>query len=81
MLFPVGAALAMATAPLQPQLASGRLVLASGLAVLLAPLVLGVIADAAGIRSAWLLVPAICVVALAATVPLASGRTSHAVTS
>ncbi len=80
-LFPVGAALAMATAPLQPQLASGRLVLASGLAVLLAPLVLGVIADAAGIRSAWLLVPAICVVALAAAVPVASSRTSHAVTS
>ena len=73
-LFPIGAALALATAPLQSHLASGRLVLATGLAILAAPLILGVVADLTGVLVAWLLIPAMCLGALALTVPVSRGR-------
>lgn len=60
-LYPPCAAITLATAPGAPAAASARLVLAAGLAILVAPLLLGVIADFSDIGSAWLLVPAVCV--------------------
>jgi hypothetical protein len=41
--------------------ASARLVSAAGVAILVAPLLLGVVADSSDITIAWLLVPAACV--------------------
>lgn len=61
-LYPPCAAITLAAAPKAPAAASARLVLAAGLAILVAPLLLGVIADVTDISSAWLLVPAVCVV-------------------
>jgi len=78
MLFPLGAAITIAAAPGQAVVASGRVILASGLAILIAPLVLGVVADMTGVTTAWLLIPAVCVAALALTVPVARGRTQRA---
>jgi hypothetical protein len=49
--FPLGIALTLDTAPLQPQLASSRLALASGLGILVMPLVLGVVADASSVSA------------------------------
>ena len=77
LLFPIGAALALATAPMQSHLASGRLVLATGLAILAAPLVLGVVADLTSVVVAWLLVPTMCLVAMALTVPVSRGRGAY----
>ena len=74
MLFPLSASITLATAPEQSAVASARLVLASGLAILLSPLILGMLADVTSVTTAWLLIPAICVVALALTVPLARAR-------
>ena len=73
-LFPLGIALAMDAAPLQPQLASSRLVLGPGLGLLAMPMILGVIADATDVGSAWILVPLICLAAMALTIPLAQDR-------
>ena len=70
-LYPVSASVTLATAPLQPALASGRVVMASGVAILLAPVVLGVAADVTGVVAAWLLIPAICLASLLLTVPVA----------
>jgi len=73
-LFPLGIALSMDAAPLQPQLASSRLVLGPGLGLLAMPVILGVIADATDVGSAWILVPLICLAAMALTIPLAQAR-------
>jgi MFS family permease len=73
-LFPLGIALAMETAPLQPQLASSRLVLGPGLGLLVTPFILGVVADVSDVGSAWILIPVICLAAVALTVPLARDR-------
>ena len=73
-LFPLGISTAMDTAPLQPQLASSRLVLGPGLGLLATPLILGVIADATDVGTAWILVPLICLAAMALTIPLAHDR-------
>ncbi len=73
-LFPLGLALTMETSPGQPQAASSRLVLGPGLGLLVTPLVLGMAADAVGVDVAWLMVPAICLVGLALTVPVARDR-------
>ena len=70
-LYPLAASIALASAPKQAQRASIRLVLASGVAILVAPLVLGLVADSTGIVSAWLLIPAMCVAGFALTVPIA----------
>jgi MFS family permease len=78
MLYPLGATIAIAAAPGQAAVASGRVILASGLAILIAPLVLGVVADATGVATAWLLIPVVCVAALALTVPVARGRAQRA---
>ena len=49
-LYPLGATITLATAPDHARLASSRLVLASGAAILVAPLILGVAADIWGSR-------------------------------
>ena len=73
-LYPPCAAITMATAPGAPAAASSRLVLAAGLAILVAPLLLGVVADVSDIGSAWLLVPAVCVGVALLTVPVDRAR-------
>jgi fucose permease len=77
-LYPIAGSITLATAPHLPALASSRLVLASGVAILSAPFVLGVVADVTGVISAWLLIPAICVAAVLLTVPMARARASQA---
>lgn len=75
-LYPISASLALAAAPGQAAIAAPRLVLVSGLAILLAPLIIGVGADTAGILAAWLLIPVICLAALALTVSLSPSRST-----
>jgi MFS family permease len=78
-LYPIAGSITLATAPHLPALASSRLVLSSGVAILSAPFVLGVVADVTGVISAWLLIPAICVAAVPLTVPVARARAAQAV--
>jgi MFS family permease len=73
-LYPPCASIALAAAPDRPTAASARLTLAAGLAILVAPLLLGVVADVTDIASAWLLVPAVVVGVLLLTVPVERGR-------
>jgi predicted MFS family arabinose efflux permease len=73
-LYPLGASIAFAIAPEHARAVSSRLVLASGLAILLAPLILGIAADLFGVVAAWLLVPGICFAAMALTVPVGRDR-------
>jgi MFS family permease len=70
-LFPLAATTAFALAPGQAHQASARIVLSVGLAMLTAPLALGVAGDAFGLLRAWVLVPILCVLALALSVPVA----------
>jgi MFS family permease len=63
-LYPLGVAAALAAAPGRLTLAGTRLTLASGAAILVAPFVLGVAADAAGVPVAWGLVVLLSLVAL-----------------
>jgi MFS family permease len=63
-LYPLGIAAAIATVPDQLARAGARLTLASGVAVLAAPLALGVVADATGVIAGWTLVIALALVAL-----------------
>lgn len=76
-LYPICGSMTMATAPHLPTIAATRLVMASGVALLSAPFILGVVADVTGVVSAWLILPVICVVSALLTVPvaLARGRT------
>jgi hypothetical protein len=62
-LYPLGVAAALAAAPGRLAAAGARLTLASGTAVLVAPLALGLAADAAGVEIAWGLVIALAVTA------------------
>ena len=78
-LYPPCAAITMATAPGAPAAASSRLVLAAGLAILVAPLLLGVVADVSDISSAWLLVPGACVGVAALSVPVERARQAREV--
>jgi len=73
-LYPLGVALALALAPGLQDRGSARLVLASGVAILVAPFMLGLAADAAGVSIAWLLVPALCIAALGLSVPVGRAR-------
>ena len=66
-LYPLGASITIASVPGRSTVASSRLVMASGLAVLVAPFVLGSVADVTGIVTAWLLVPGIAAGSLALT--------------
>ena len=76
-LYPIAGSITLATAPHLPTLASARLVLASGVAMLSAPFILGLVADVTGVTTAWLLVPAICVASALMTVPVARARAGH----
>ena len=60
-LYPLGVAAALATAPDRLALAGNRLTIASGLAILVAPLALGAIADVTGVVAGWGLVLALVV--------------------
>lgn len=66
-LYPFSLAAAIGAAPEQAARASTRVTLATGTAILLAPLVLGSSADWVGIGSAFALVPTLLVVALVLT--------------
>lgn len=64
-LYPLTVAQALAVAPGQSDLASARAALASGSAILTAPLLLGALADWAGLARSFALVPGLIVVAFA----------------
>jgi MFS family permease len=72
-LYPMGVSLAVALAPEQSALASGRVVAMSSFAVVLAPLTVGTLADATSLKVALYVVPAM--VALAALGLALVGRT------
>jgi MFS family permease len=77
-LYPLGVAAALATTPDQPALAATRLTLASGLAVLVAPLALGAVADVLGVVAGWGLVVAFALAALALAATLPGGVSGEA---
>jgi MFS family permease len=52
-LYPLGVTAALASVPAEPARAGTRLTMANGLAVLVAPFMLGAIADVAGIATGW----------------------------
>jgi MFS family permease len=66
-LYPLMVALALGATPGQPNEAGARLTFASGTAILAAPLLLGALADAAGIRLAYAMVPIFILGALMAS--------------
>ena len=72
--YPLGVAIALALVPGLQDKGSARLILASGVAILVAPFVLGVAADLTGVSTAWLLIPAVSLVAVALTVPVGRAR-------
>jgi MFS family permease len=76
--YPLIVAVALALVPSLQDRGSARLILASGVAILVAPFVLGLAADAAGVSVAWLLIPAVSVVALALSVPVDRARAAGA---
>jgi hypothetical protein len=61
-LYPLGIAAAVASAPGQPALAGVRLTMATGTALLFAPFALGAIADLTGVVAGWILVPGLIAV-------------------
>ena len=67
-LFPMGLSVAVGLAPEQAVLASGRAVLATSFAVLLAPLTVGTLADATSLTAALGVVPVVLVLAAGALV-------------
>jgi MFS family permease len=72
--YPLGVSVALSLVPGLQDRGSARLILASGVAILVAPFVLGVAADAAGVSTAWLLIPALCAAALALSVAVGRAR-------
>jgi fucose permease len=68
--YPLVVAVTLAAGSRSPAAAAARITLASGIAILASPLILGAAADAAGVERAWALVPAACVVALLLSVPV-----------
>lgn len=64
-LYPVGVGFTLGLAPEAPDAATTRATLASGVAILLAPLVLSLVAEVAGIANAWPLVAGFALAALA----------------
>src|SRR5512141_2578664 len=63
-LYPLGMAMALTRAGDAASAAGARMTLASGIAILAAPLLLGAISDAFGVVAGWPLVIALCLVAL-----------------
>jgi hypothetical protein len=80
-LYPLGVAAALAGAPGQLALAGNRLTLASGLAILLAPLALGAIADATGVIAGWGLVLGLVADAFCLVFGLSTGQPAGAPTT
>ena len=80
-LYPVGIAAALAVAPRQLAAAGARLTLASGVAILVAPLALGAIADLTGVVAGWALVIALALVAFAISRRLPKASTGAETTS
>jgi MFS family permease len=76
-LYPLGVAAALATAPDQLTVAGTRLTLASGVAILAAPVTLGVAADITGVPVAWGLVVVLAVVALGLAAGLPASVTAE----
>lgn len=76
--YPLIVAVALALVPSLADKGSARLILASGVAILAAPLVLGFVADAAGVSIAWLLIPAVSAAALVLSVPVERARAAGA---
>jgi hypothetical protein len=74
-LFPMGIAVTVALARDQAVLASGRAVGMTSLAVLLAPLTVGTLADATSLRAALVVVPVLLVLAATALAFVHRGRT------
>ena len=72
--YPLGVAVALSFVPGMQDRGSARLILASGVAILVAPFVLGLVADAAGVSIGWLLIPALCAAALALSIPVGRAR-------
>jgi MFS family permease len=71
-LYPLGVTAALASVPAEPARAGTRLTMANGLAVLVAPFLLGAIADAAGVASGWTTILAL--VAASSVLVLGLGR-------
>ena len=69
-LFPLAASTALALASAKPHRAAARLVLGVGVAILVAPFLLGLTADLSSIEIAWAVVPILCLGVLGLTVPL-----------
>jgi hypothetical protein len=80
-LYPLGVSVALALVPGARERASARLIIASGVAILVSPFALGLAADAGGVATAWLLVPGLCVAALALSVPLGRRRVAFSTTA
>jgi fucose permease len=68
--YPLGVTMTLPLGAEAPAAAAARLTLASGTAVLLAPLVLGASADLAGVEIAWLLIPTLAVIAIILSVAI-----------
>lgn len=64
-LFPLSMSIALSLAPQQIDTASARVVMSAGIAMLTAPFILGWLADAVGIQSAYSIVPLLLLTALA----------------
>ncbi len=77
-LFPMGMAVTVALAPDRAMLASGRAVVTTSFAVLLAPLTVGTLADATSLKAALGVVPVILALAAAGLVLVRRARTPAA---
>jgi fucose permease len=73
-LFPMGMSLTVALAPERAALASGRAVSTTSLAVLLAPLTVGALADATSLTAAFGVVPVVLALAAAALALVRRGQ-------
>jgi fucose permease len=74
MLYPISLAAAIGAAEGRSDLASARAALGSGLAIGLAPFVFGLLADARGVHTAFLLVPLLLLAAWATSALAARSR-------
>lgn len=72
--FPPAASITLGAVPGRATAAASRLTLAAGVAILVAPFLLGVLADLVGITAGWLLVPLICAWVIVLTVPVERAR-------
>ena len=50
------------------------MILASGVAILVSPFVLGLTADATEVSTAWLLIPLLCLAAIGLSIPVGRAR-------